>query len=69
MLPSSLLTSQGAIGDNLPDQASGGARNKTRQHVHLVGPDQFKVTADSPEDSFFEIQEDFENLKVSLVIL
>ena len=34
--------------------------------MHSVGPDPFKVTADSPEDSFCEIQKDFASLKASL---
>ena len=50
----------------MPDQASGGDRKKTQQHVYSVGPDPFKVTADSPEDPFCEIQEDFASLKASL---
>ena len=66
VLPSSLLTSQGALEVNLPDLASGGARNKTQQHVDSVGPDPVKVTADSPEDPFCEIQDDFVSHKASL---
>ena len=60
MSPSSLLTIQG---DDLPDQASGGMRNKTQQLWHMVGPDPFKVTAYSPEGPFCEIQEDLPALR------